>query len=80
MQHRMEAGLRKYVNNDVQIINYATYSVKVTEKDNFLFYENDIPGMWDMERYISLLMGEIPRLSDNEKGYGPEGKRFLRID
>lgn len=77
MQHRMEAGLRKYVNNDVQIINYATYSVKVTEKDNFLFYENDILGMWDMERYISLLMGEIPRLSDNEKGYGPEGKGYI---
>lgn len=27
-------------------------------------------SMWDMERYISLLLGEIPRLRDDENGYG----------
>lgn len=30
-----------------------------------------------MDRYIMLLMGEIPRLSDNEDGYGPKGKDFI---
>lgn len=34
-------------------------------------------GMWEMERYIQLLMGEIPRLSDDENGYGPWGKGFI---
>lgn len=77
MQHRMEAGLRKYVNGDVQIINYAVYSAKVIVKNNDLAYENEIWGMWEIERYISLLMGEIPRLSDNEYGYGPKGKGFI---
>lgn len=38
MQHRMEAGLRKYVDDTVQIINYAVYSAKVVEKDNGLAY------------------------------------------
>ena len=33
--------------------------------------------MWRMERYITLLMGEIPRLTDDESGYGPRGKRFI---
>jgi len=33
--------------------------------------------MWEMERYISLLMGEIPRLTDNEEGYGPLGKNYI---
>ena len=33
--------------------------------------------MWDVDRYINLLMGEIPRLTDNEQGYGPNGKNFL---
>lgn len=37
----------------------------------------DIWGMWDIDRYISLLMGEIPRLSDDENGYGPKGKNFI---
>lgn len=77
MQHRMEAGLRKYVDDDVQIINYAVYSAKVIVKNSELAYEKDIWGMWKMERYISLLLGEIPRLSDDENGYGPKGKNFI---
>lgn len=77
MQHRMEAGLRKYVDNDVLIINYAVYAAKVIVEDGILVYEDEIRGMWDMDRYISLLLGEIPRLSDNEKGYGPGGKNFI---
>lgn len=77
MQHRMEAGLRKYVESDVQIINYAVYSAKVTADEDKLTYEQEIWGMWDMERYISLLLGEIPRLSDDENGYGPNGKGFI---
>lgn len=33
--------------------------------------------MWKVERYVNLLMGEIPRLTDNENGYGPNGKNFI---
>ena len=62
MQHRMEAGLRKYVSSDVKIINFATYNAKVTLKNGELAYENNILGMWDMNHYITLLIGEIPRL------------------
>lgn len=77
MQNRMDAGLRKYVKDDVTIINYAVYATKVIVKDDVLTYENSIWGMWDMERYISLLLGEIPRLTDDENGYGPNGKDFI---
>lgn len=77
MQRRMEAGLKKYVDDSVQIINYAAYSAKVVVDNNSLVYEKAIRGMWDIKRYISLLMGEIPRLSDDENGYGPKGKDFI---
>lgn len=77
MQNRMEAGLRKYIGNDIQIINYAIYSANVVVHNAELAYEQEIWGMWEMERYISLLMGEIPRLSDDENGYGPKGKNFI---
>ena len=30
-----------------------------------------------MDRYVNLLMGEIPRLKDDENGYGPSGKNFI---
>jgi hypothetical protein len=77
MQHRMEAGLRKYVAEDVIIINYAVYCAHVIVKDSELAFEEEIWGMWDMDRYITLLMGEIPRLSDNADGYGPKGKGYI---
>ena len=77
MQHRMEAGLRKYADPHVQIINYAVYAATVTVENGALCCSQDIWGMWDMERYISLLLGEIPRLSDDAEGYGPSGKDFI---
>ncbi len=77
MQHRMEAGLRKHVTEDIQIINYAVYSAKIIVQNATLTYAEPIWGMWDVDRYISLLMGEIPRLSDDENGYGPNGKGFI---
>lgn len=77
MQRRMTAGLKKYVQKDIAIINYATYSANVLSGDEELCYEKEIHGMWTIERYVNLLMGEIPRLTDDENGYGPNGKDFI---
>ena len=101
MQHRMEAGLRKHLEDgqhqntdDYIIINFASYQANVICVDvkvddvnvqidtdvktkSSLSYAEDIYGMWDMDRYITLLMGEIPRLTDDENGYGPRGKNFI---
>lgn len=78
MQRRMEAGLRKYTADEaVQIINYAAYSVNVTVRGSELVYDAEIEGMWDIDRYVNLLMGEIPRLTDDGNGYGPKGRDFI---
>lgn len=42
----------------------------------------DVPGaagsgLWSIPRFLGLLMGEIPRLRDDERGYGPAGKGFI---
>lgn len=76
MQYRMEMGMRKY-RPDINVINFATYHAVVREQGGKLKYTTDIRGMWDVERYISLLLGEIPRLKDDENGYGPKGKGFI---
>ncbi len=34
-------------------------------------------GMWSLERYLDLMGGEVPRLRDDENGYGPRGKGFI---
>lgn len=77
MQYRMEAVLRKFAPDDLLIIDYASYKAEVDVRENKLVYTKEIHGMWDIERYINLLMGEIPRLCDNAEGYGPNGKNFL---
>lgn len=76
MQRRIEAGLRKYV-KDMEIISFATYRTTVVIKKAELGFQEEIHGMWNLERYLTLLMGEIPRLSDNPEGYGPKGKDFI---
>ena len=77
MQLRMWAVIKKYIDENIEVINYAAYKVKVINEDSKLIYDNYPLGMWDIDRYINLLMGEIPRLTDNEEGYGPRGKDFL---
>lgn len=76
MQRRMEAGLRKHA-PDAQIVSYAAYEARVVVRDGALAFDRPIRGMWSIERYISLLLGEIPRLTGDESGYGPCGKNFI---
>ena len=76
MQLRMDAGMRKYA-PDCRIINYAAYRAEVLTSDGKPVFGHEIRGMWSMERYVNLLMGEIPRLRDDENGYGPRGKGFI---
>lgn len=76
MQLRMGAGMRKYA-PQVQTVDFATYRASVIARDGMLQYDEPIRGMWDMRRYISLLMGEIPRLVDDAEGYGPNGKGYI---
>jgi len=77
MQNRMDAVIRKYVEADKQIINFATYTAQVQNRDNRLAYTKEILGMWKLEHFISLLLVEIPRLTDDENGYGPKGKGYI---
>lgn len=40
-------------------------------------FDGEEAGLWAVERYLSLLMGEVPRLRDDAEGYGPLGKGFI---
>lgn len=33
--------------------------------------------LWKLDRFLDLILGEIPRLRDDKDGYGPNGKRFI---
>lgn len=76
MQRRISAGFEKYA-PQLNIINYAGYDIKVIHENNTLRFDQELWGMWKMERYISLLLGEIARLHDDKDGYGPNGKDYI---
>jgi hypothetical protein len=75
----MDATFRKIWSQEATLaIHYAPYRARVVVEDGHLaFAEKNLWGMWDMNHYISLLMGEIARLSDTPEGYGPQGKNFI---
>lgn len=58
-----------------------TFVPKVTELGGTLRFEEGAGvtegELWDMDRFLGLVMGEIVRLKDDETGYGPRGKGFI---
>ena len=76
MQRRM-AAVAELEMPGVRIVSYATYQVEVVVRDDALAFDHEPLGMWDMGRYLELLMGEVPRLTDDEGGYGPHGAGFI---
>ena len=82
MQRRMDATWRRQVRDrpryaGTRVINWASYRVKLVWRDDALVYEAAPEGMWDPRRYLSLLLGDVARLTDDEHGYGPRGADFI---
>ena len=76
MQRRMMAGFRKYLPH-ATLLNFATYQVAVRANGDQLLYEAPPADMWPMQHYLTLLLGELPRLANNAQGYGPKGKGYI---
>ena len=62
-------------NNSQKIINYAPIIPKLNPDGTL---QNDTPYLWEGKRLYELALGEVYRLRDDENGYGPNGKGFLR--
>ncbi|GGQ48397.1 ElyC/SanA/YdcF family protein [Couchioplanes azureus] len=76
MQRRMDAGFRRYAPG-VRLVNFAAHRTPVELVGDELGFRSPPAGMWPVDRYVSLLMGEIPRLTDDREGYGPAGRGFI---
>jgi Uncharacterized conserved protein len=76
MQLRTHASFKKHIRNEkVKIINYSPFIPEVNE--DLKLINRDVDGIWEEKRFLELIMGEIPRLKDDVKGYGPCGKNFI---
>lgn len=81
MQRRSAASFARVwqdAGRDLRIANYPTFTPVVSVHDGKLSFASDEGNAgWPIERFISLLLGEIPRLRDDERGYGPRGRGFI---
>ena len=75
MQLRSHASFLKECNEKTLIISYSPFIPQLKVLENCYEYINyGINGLWTKDRFIDLIMGEIPRLRDDENGYGPREK------
>lgn len=73
LQLRSKLSLEQHCDESV-ILSYAPFIPKVMENEK---YAVEISHLWKFSRFMELLLGEIPRLNDNQYGYGPKGKKFI---
>lgn len=76
MQRRVDAVFRRQ-SPATTVVNFAAYRVDVVAAEGQLAYAHPVRGMWSMQHYISLLLGEVVRLRDDEQGYGPRSRGFI---
>lgn len=50
---------------------------EIIEGEQGTVFAGEAGGLWPLERYVSLALGEIPRLRDDATGYGPQGRDFI---
>jgi uncharacterized SAM-binding protein YcdF (DUF218 family) len=80
MQRRADATFRKVWGDQprLSVLNWPTFTPRVClAGEELRFALSGIAGLWSMDRFLSLVMGEIPRLRDDPDGYGPRGKSFI---
>ncbi|KAM0559533.1 hypothetical protein ACHAPJ_004565 [Fusarium lateritium] len=64
----------KVAPNESKIIEQADGLASCLRFDLPKWQDSRKDGLWGMDRFMSLLVGEIPRMRDDENGYGPRGK------
>jgi uncharacterized SAM-binding protein YcdF (DUF218 family) len=90
MQRRSHAAFRhvwaQAAAPPATFLNFPTFVPTVEPHDGGLRFTRSASGPdldagarleWPMARFLSLLLGEIPRLRDDEAGYGPRGRGFI---
>lgn len=79
MQRRSWASFRKVWGpaDATQFINAPPFVPVIRAEAGELVFERPASGGWPMERFVTLVMGEIPRLRNDAHGYGPRGRDFI---
>jgi len=79
LQRRTQASFEKvWQHTDTQFISFAAFVPLLQLKEERITYADESHSEFcGIDRLLSLVMGEIPRLRNNASGYGPNGKGFI---
>lgn len=82
MQRRMDVTWKRQVTDrplfaKTRVVNWTAYEAELACEEGRLVWRQAPEGIWPMEKYLQLLLGEIERLTDDEHGYGPRGRDFV---
>ena len=77
MQLRTDASFQKeWALEKTTFVNFASRKPQLVLENNQIKLNMPDPP-WSLDRFFSLVLGEIPRLRDDANGYGPKGKGFI---
>ncbi|WP_051695534.1 YdcF family protein [Caulobacter sp. UNC358MFTsu5.1] len=81
MQRRTDASFKRAWRDRAwrtEFVNWPTFIPRLALVDGQVAYAKSLARpLWPGGRFMSLLLGEIPRLRDDAHGYGPRGKDFI---
>lgn len=79
MQQRSQACFERAWSDvpGAKIMSFAPFIPVVQSNDEGYVITGSTEKVWPFERFVSLVLGEIPRLRDDENGYGPKGLNYI---
>ena len=80
MQRRTVASFRRVTRDNLDAprwLSHPGFTPVLCHHDDGVRLANAGEGVWTVERYLALVVGEIPRLRNDETGYGPRGRDFI---
>ncbi|KAJ5640848.1 hypothetical protein N7528_000473 [Penicillium herquei] len=82
MMLRTKASFEKTyqdLSSSISFLSYPGFVPSVQARQDEWVYTSPAvtTGLWTLERFLELLLGEVPRLRDDKDGYGPKGRNFI---
>ena len=60
-----------------QWVSHPGFTLTLQNGNEGVEFSEGHTGLWSVDRYLSLVMGELPRLYDDANGYGPAGRDYI---
>lgn len=65
------------ISDEMRCVSYPGFTPGLENSSHGLSFQPKREGLWPIDRYLSLIPGELARLRDDDQGYGPNGRNFI---